>query len=74
MGYFQVRYDSKVVIYNRCSVSRLTTDLAGFTILPFGFQNMAGAEAELYKVWKNLTLTGAESEATRDQCCKTFLT
>ena len=26
---------------------------------------MASAEAELYKVWKNLTLTGAESEATR---------
>jgi len=28
-------------------------------------QNMAGAEAELYKVWKNLTLTGSDSEATR---------
>jgi hypothetical protein len=26
---------------------------------------MAGAEAELYRVWKNLTLTGADSEATR---------
>ena len=26
---------------------------------------MAGAEAELYKVWKNLTLTGTDSEATR---------
>ena len=26
---------------------------------------MAGAEAELYKVWKNLTLTGSDSEATR---------
>ncbi len=29
------------------------------------WQNMASAEAELYKVWKNLTLTGAESEAIR---------
>ena len=57
MGYFQVRYDSRVVIYNRRGFIRLATGL--FSAIIFTFCQVQGShykDASSKSLWSVLTL------------------
>ena len=54
MGYFQVRYDSRVINYDRRGFIRLTTGVQNSKL--FGFRTSFTKHAKLFRYRKNLSV------------------
>ena len=57
MGYFQVRYDSRVVIYERKMFIRLATDVAlmSSVLRPFGFCGTLNVDPQIVAIKMKMT-------------------